>query len=257
MDPRAKPLLDFISIPESRGEYNIVWGGIARHDHPPAPLVEMTIGEVLDWQESIDSKYMSEAAGRYQILEDTLRDIYKPAGFTRNDRFDEDTQDALGFYLLKRRGWDDYIAGRIGAEAFANSLAKEWASLPVVSGAKKGRSYYGGDGLNKSHVSVSAFLGAVAAVKSHAVPEPAPRPPEPVPAPMPKETPMLGPAALVARIALYLLAGDVGLSGIDVDVEAGTLTVNVESVVNILIGSGILGGTLGWRKLAAAMGGKL
>jgi len=178
MDPRAKPLLDFIAIPESRGEYNIVWGGIARHDRPPAPLVEMTIGEVLDWQDSIDSKYMSEAAGRYQIMEDTLRDIYKPAGFTRNDRFDEATQDALGFYLLKRRGWDDYIAGRIGALAFANSLAKEWASLPVVSGAKKGRSYYGEDGLNKSHVSVSAFLDAVAAAKQPAAPAPAQRPPE-------------------------------------------------------------------------------
>lgn len=158
---QAKPLLDFIARPESGGDYNIVWGGIRPKHRPPKLLTTMTIGEVLNWQDSIDSLYMSEAAGRYQIMEDTLRGLYKSAGMSLNDLFDEAGQDKLAFALLKRRGWGDYVDGKIPASKFANNLAREWASLPVVSGPKFGRSYYAGDGLNKSHVKVDDFMHAV------------------------------------------------------------------------------------------------
>lgn len=160
-----KALLDFIAKPESGGDYNIVWGGIKRKHKPPKPLVKMTIGEVLAWQDSIDPIYMSEAAGRYQIMEGTLSGLYAQAGLTTRDLFNENNQDRLATQLLYRRGLQDYLDGRISANKFANSLAKEWASLPVVSGPKKGRSYYSGDGLNKSHVSVEAFIGAVQAAR--------------------------------------------------------------------------------------------
>ncbi|MEX3315670.1 hypothetical protein [Sulfitobacter sp. PS-8MA] len=162
----ATVLLDFIARFESRGNYNIVWGGIKKQHRPPKPLASMTIGQVLAWQDSIDPLYMSEAAGKYQIMEDTLRGLYREAGMTTSSMYDEAGQDQLGVALLKRRGLDDYMSGRISAEKFANSLAKEWASLPVVSGPKKGRSYYGGDGLNKSHVSVAEFMNAVKAIRT-------------------------------------------------------------------------------------------
>lgn len=162
----VKPLLDFIAKPESGGDYNIVWGGIKPQDRPKRPLVTMTIADVLAWQESIDAKYRSEAAGRYQIMEDTLRPLPPAAGLLPSALFNEKNQDALATVLLKRRGLDGFVSGAISAEDFANNLAKEWASLPVVTGPKKGRSFYAGDGLNKSHVSVADFLAAVNAVKS-------------------------------------------------------------------------------------------
>lgn len=158
-------LLAFIRKPESGGDYNIVYGGIRREDRPRRPLTLMTIGDVLAWQDSIDARYPSEAAGAYQIMEDTLRGLYAEAGLTLNDRFSEENQDRLAVQLLKRRGLTRYQRGEITTEDFANSLAKEWASLPVVSGPKKGRSYYAGDGLNKSHVSVDDFLRAVASAR--------------------------------------------------------------------------------------------
>ena len=161
----VKVLLDFIAQFESRGNYNVVWGRIRAQHRPPIPLTQMSIAQVLAWQDSIDPLYMSEAAGKYQILEDTLRGLYPSAGMLSSAMFDEDGQDKLAVALLKRRGLDDYLAGRINAEKFANSLAKEWASLPVVSGPKKGRSYYGGDGLNKAHVNVRDFMNAINAVK--------------------------------------------------------------------------------------------
>ena len=162
----VKPLLDFIAKPESGGDYNVVWGRIQPADRPKRPLVTMTIAEVLAWQESIDARYQSEAAGRYQIMEDTLRPLPPAAGLLPSDLFNEANQDALATVLLRRRGLDKFLAGKISAEEFANNLAREWASLPVVTGPKAGRSYYAGDGLNKSHVSVSDFLAAVRAVKS-------------------------------------------------------------------------------------------
>ena len=163
-------LLDFIAKPESGGDYNIVWGRIEAKDRPRKMLVQMTIGEVLAWQDSIDAAYQSEAAGKYQIMEDTLRGLYGEAGLKLTDMFDESGQDRLATQLLRRRGLDAYLAGKISDEAFANNLAREWASLPVVSGKKKGRSFYAGDGLNKSHVSVNAFLAAVRSVRAVPLP---------------------------------------------------------------------------------------
>ena len=162
---QAKPLLDFIAQPESRGDYNIVWGGINKVDHPPRPLTQMTVGQVLNWQDSIDQKYMSEASGKYQIMEDTLRGLYASAGMSLKSKFNEDGQDRLGYALLNRRGYQSYLAGEMSVTQFANNLAKEWASLPVVSGKKKGRSFYAGDGLNKAHIKVPAFLAAVKAAR--------------------------------------------------------------------------------------------
>ena len=159
----CKPLLDFIANAEHGGhpDYNAVWGGIKAKDRPTKKLTEMTIGDVLDWQDMIDPHYKSEAAGRYQIMEDTLRGLYPDAGLSVAHLFSAENQDRLATQLLRRRGLGDYIAGRLSAERFANNLAKEWASLPCVSGEKKGRSYYSGDGLNQSLVDIEPFLDAV------------------------------------------------------------------------------------------------
>lgn len=186
-------LLDFIADHESNGDYNIVWGGIKSADRPRKPLTSMTIGEVLAWQDSIDARYQSEAAGKYQIMEDTLRGLYAEAGMKLTDLFDVSGQDRLGRQLLVRRGLNQYLAGTISTETFANNLAKEWASLPVVTGAKKGRSYYAGDGLNAAGVSVEPFLAAVREVKDAPAPIAAP-------APTPPKNPLIAIMALLRSI---------------------------------------------------------
>lgn len=198
----AKPLLDFIAKPESGGDYNIVWGGIAKK-HRPASLVAMTVGEVLAWQDSIDPLYMSEAAGRYQIMEDTLRSLYREAGVSLNSKYDAATQDRLATALLIRRGYNAFLAGGLTVQEFANNLAKEWASLPVVSGPKAGKSYYGGDGLNKSHVSVDAFLAAVTAARSKS---PTAGTPQPQVAPAAPTQPKPAPTAPQPGFWAWLLA---------------------------------------------------
>lgn len=192
-------LRDFIAKHESGGDYNIVWGGIRKADYPPKPLIRMTIREVLAWQDRIDPKYRSEAAGKYQIMEDTLRPLWKEAGLTLDSLFDQKGQDALADALLRRRGLVKYLEGKISAETFANNLAHEWASLPMVTGPKKGRSVYAGDGLNAALVSVGPFMAEVVSLKS------APKP-QTVPAQKPVAQPALFGAilALIAAVAAYL-----------------------------------------------------
>ena len=161
-----KTLLDFIGEAESNGDYEIVWRGIKKQKHP-AKLTDITVGEVLEWQEKMRKiGARSTAAGKYQIIYKTLQGTIRDAGVSLDDKFSPEAQDKLAIALLKRRGLDTYIAGRISAETFADRIAKEWASLPVVTGLRKGRSYYGGDGLNKSLVSVDAFLDAVRSVRA-------------------------------------------------------------------------------------------
>lgn len=178
----VEPLLAVLRLHESADDYGAVWGGIKSRDHPPRPLVEMTVGQVLDWQDSIDRLYQSEAAGAYQILEDTLRGLYREAGVPLTARYDRATQDRLALGLLRRRGLDDFLAGRISDAAFALSLAKEWASLPVPHDIQRrgrtvraGQSYYAGDGLNKAHARIDEVMTALRQIR--AAPQPDPKDP--------------------------------------------------------------------------------
>ncbi len=172
-------LLDFIGKYESGNDPNAVWGGIRKSDYPSSNITEITVGQVLAWQDSIDRKYKSEASGEWQFMEDTLRGLYRQAGVSLKDKFNRKTQIKLATALLRRRGIDDYLSGRISAEKFALSLAKEWASLPVPYDVKrgdrtikKGQSYYSGDGLNAAHAPFDEFLDVIKSVRAKPAPEP-------------------------------------------------------------------------------------
>jgi len=172
----AAPLLDFIGDLESNG-YDDISGLVSKSRYPAKKLTDMTIQEVLDWQESIDSKQSSEAAGRYQIMEDTLRGynndnnngpgrpLYKRAGLSASDKFSAANQDKLAIALLKTRGLDSYLKGKISREKFAYNLACEWASLPLVTGPNAGKSRYDSN-TNKSLTKVKDFLQVLDKVKS-------------------------------------------------------------------------------------------
>ena len=158
------PLLDFINSVESKVYgYESVSGEIPTNLKPTRKITSMTIGEILDYQERIDADSGSEALGRYQIVEDTLRGfnnqdpergkekpLYERAGLSTSDLFSPENQDKLAIALINKRGLQSYLAGTMDIYKFGNSLAKEWAGLPVVSGPKTGLSHYDGDGLNSA-----------------------------------------------------------------------------------------------------------
>jgi muramidase (phage lysozyme) len=175
----STPLLDFIGNKESEG-YDDISGLISQSRYPSKPITQMTIQEILDWQESIDQYQLSEAVGRYQIMEDTLRGynndssagpgnpLYTRAGLSAGDLFSPQNQDKLALVLLNQRGLQRFVDGEITREQFANNLAAEWASLPLVTGPNAGRSVYAGDSAgNRALTTVAEFLAAIDAVKAN------------------------------------------------------------------------------------------
>ncbi|QBJ13180.1 hypothetical protein EYD00_07130 [Agrobacterium sp. 33MFTa1.1] len=164
----AQNLLDFIGDIEAPQGYDTIFGN--RQGNLAIPLTQMTYGNIVDAQANWGSKTWvrnnwghktaSSAAGRYQFMRATLQGIAKEIR-TIDGRtiFAPSLQDRLGYYLLLRRGYSEFIAGKLNLVQFGLNLAKEWASFPVLSetdGAHRrvarGQSYYAGDGVNKSLV---------------------------------------------------------------------------------------------------------
>jgi muramidase (phage lysozyme) len=148
----------------------------------------MTIGEILDYQNRIDEfdpDINSEAMGRYQFVEDTLRGfnndeyntlslaykggkgekpVYEKAGLTKSDLFNAQNQDLLAIERLKFRGLNDFLDNKTSIVFYANKLSAEWASLPIVSGIHAGKSTYAGDGINKATGDIQEVLDTLKAL---------------------------------------------------------------------------------------------
>ena len=159
---QAQPVLDLIGRYESRGDYDIVYGGIPKAQRP-AKLTAMTIDQVIAWQKQVVAAgAASSAAGKYQIIRKTLEASIAALRMSGARLFDKAAQDQLAMHLLRGRGMQRFLDGQIDVDDMALGLAKEWASLPVphdMKGAsrqiKAGQSYYAGDGLNKAHATVA------------------------------------------------------------------------------------------------------
>lgn len=169
--PGASLLLDFISGPESGGRYDVIFG---HHQNTLAqPLTSMTIDALLSAQIMWGRRWGSSAAGRYQIVQTTLAGLLRDGEVSGGDLFNSDTQDRLGYALLKQRGYAEFMARKLPLTTFALHLAQEWASLPVLAACKgahrmlaEGDSYYSGDRLNSALVTAPAFEAAL--TRAHA-----------------------------------------------------------------------------------------
>lgn len=160
VDPKAfQPLLQLIAEAESEGNYNAYFSNAG---NTTIDFTNMTIGEVQTWQkEFVKQGNPSDAVGKYQIISPTLRSLVKEMNLDTSHKFDKSIQDRMAMTLLERRGADDFVNYELSREEFAAQLAKEWAGLPKVLGENPHDSYYAGDGLNKSLVSVEEVLAVI------------------------------------------------------------------------------------------------
>lgn len=139
---------------------------------PDKPLSQMTLDEVDAWQAAnIAAGAESTAAGGYQILRATLQEARGALGLSGDTLFSRATQDQLADWLMQRRGLDDFKAGRISAEEFADNLAGEWAAFPRADG----RSVYAGDGLNAARVERGLLLSVIGGQPYSSIGRPPPR----------------------------------------------------------------------------------
>lgn len=175
-----KALLDAIRAHEGKTYGQIFYGakGVPRD----TDVSKLTLIGVLSLQQRmLNNKSLSTACGGYQFLRKTLQATIIEMNLTGSELWDEALQDRMAVHLMEGRGLAKYLAGQISREAFANNLAKEWASLPVVTairGANRqlqpGETYYAGDGLNKAFHKPEAILALLDALRR--APQPAPQP---------------------------------------------------------------------------------
>lgn len=125
----------------------------------PKPLTQMTLQEVLDFQRLMRRKGASSTAiGRYQFIRGTLAGMIELHDLDRNALFDRTMQDNLARLIMEDCGFydEDVSDTKVG-----NCLARTWAALPVLSGKKRGKSYYHGQGGNRARVSANIVLAAL------------------------------------------------------------------------------------------------
>ena len=183
------PLLDVIAQGESAGAggYNAMNQGtpgggpvIGSGDSQKIiqkKLTDMTVGEIMDKgaKPNDDAAKRKQnglifAAGRYQIVPDTLKGLVKQGVVSKEDKFNEETQDKLGTALIKGTGALK-LAESGDYEGAQNALAKTWAAIPLatdVGDKKAGQSYYQKAGQNKSmqNLDVKGALMASAGTSS-------------------------------------------------------------------------------------------
>lgn len=123
--------------------------GFGKYLAPSRPLTEMTIAEVKRYQaEQIKATKGkipgtsggTSAVGKYQVLRGTLEAAQKELGFSDHAVFDSDLQDQIGAYLLNKRGFSEYLNGKMSKVDFQRNLSREWAS---IADPDTGRSHYG------------------------------------------------------------------------------------------------------------------
>lgn len=164
--PQKKAIKELIGQKESNGNYNRLVGG--KGTPKEAPITEMSLGEVLKYQESMEKNgHKSTALGKYQFINKTLKSIVEknPRDFPLDEPFNEARQELAANILLERRGWEKFASGEMSDKEMAVELAKEWASMPVPEAmkgnerdVKAGESYYSGDGKNKSGIDPQTVL---------------------------------------------------------------------------------------------------
>jgi peptidoglycan hydrolase-like protein with peptidoglycan-binding domain len=154
-------LLDLIAKPESGGYYDIMMGGTRN-----PKILTMTLSELLKYQRSYKAAGAeTAAAGRYQFMPDTLREVANSLGLDLNkDTFNPQTQDDLAIHLLRQKGLDRWLDNKMDDEQFMDRLAQVWAGLPSPS--KNGQSWYHGVGSNKASISLAAVQNTLNDIKS-------------------------------------------------------------------------------------------
>jgi hypothetical protein len=160
--PQDQALLKFVGKFESKGgDYNILYGKYKGKTEKP--LTEMTISEVFDLQEKMKSSG-SSAVGAHQFINSTLREEVEKQGIPLDTKFTPQVQDTIILSRLKgMRGFDKFLSGEDTAEEFALELSREFASMP---NPKTGKSYYDGDGLNKSLTGVEEVIKMLNDIKA-------------------------------------------------------------------------------------------
>lgn len=168
---RTQNILNFISNTESERDPNRFRDDHLSEEKGKYNFTEMSIGEVLAWQESHkDDKGRYKAVGKYQFMPDTLKEFAEKSGIGLGGQFSSDNQDLLTIAMLNEGGLQEFLKDPDNnKEKMLETLSRRFASIPLtynttINGKvkKRGDSRYGGS--NKPLVSplqLEEMLGVI------------------------------------------------------------------------------------------------
>lgn len=170
--PDVRALLDRIGDGEGVGHDAARNNGFAsgydvpfangRYARSAKPLTRVTLAEVDDLQKRMHDNPLnsrgSTPVGRYQIRRATLLGLKSRLNLSDRELFDQQMQDRLAVELLRIRGLDDYMGGKISASTFQRNLASEWAS---VAEPDTGRPRLGNQRLGTTNAQIKPIIDAL------------------------------------------------------------------------------------------------
>lgn len=138
LDDGAHHVLDVIPLGEgTAGErgYDTIYNdrGGARYPAGWKRPTSLTVDEAIAMDGDARRLNGDYAVGKYQFKAQTLGDLKRWMGLKGGEVMAPDLQDRMARELLHRKGYDDYLAGRVAAPAFQRSLAGLWDSLPATA----------------------------------------------------------------------------------------------------------------------------
>jgi hypothetical protein len=122
---------------ESAGNWNAWFGNSGNTED----LSQLTLKEILRRQDQPGN----DAAGLIQIIPSTLRGMMRKYGYSEDMKFTPQVQTEMALFLMKEKGLDKWLEGKISDGVFADRVASVWAGLKTSSG----KGVYDGDGVNK------------------------------------------------------------------------------------------------------------
>jgi hypothetical protein len=124
-------------------------------------LTDMTVGQVMDAQ----ANKGVHAVGKYQIIPDTMKGFVNTMKISKDDKFDEETQEKFKQYVSKHKRpiVGSFVEGKVGENKIDDvvmELAREFASVGVPYDTignkrqriKKGQSFYSTEGGNRASI---------------------------------------------------------------------------------------------------------
>jgi hypothetical protein len=167
-------LLDLIASKEENSRAPDVYMSLYPNTFDPR-LPQMTLTDVDNFQISRIRTVGFSAAGRYQFIRSTLRELVNNARLPSNLVFNRVMQDYLALTLLQGAQLRRWQAGTLSWSgggyttndpdaAFQVYLARVWAAIPVPAAMKgsnrdvvRGESYHAGDGLNSAGINADTM----------------------------------------------------------------------------------------------------
>jgi len=130
-DP-LEALKKLIDQGESGGYYDIVYGGERKRD-----LTNMSVEDILKYQEELIRTKGHSPVGRYQINKQTLKGLADSGYVNYGMKFDKEGQDKIFNALLQQSGFGQFTSGKMSNEEFANKLAGRWSSFETSKGVSR------------------------------------------------------------------------------------------------------------------------